>query len=326
MSQRLGGSLRRKVSETETQLLALHEAKLAAISGNAFSSAKELKAEIRAVYGERDRLELLVKRLHSLSFVNSQDLAKMKTQQQQLKLELEARQAQHEVTLKENVVKYIELLEDRLHSCGCRPLQHIWEADLEACHLLLRGIQLRTPFCGGADPATVVLPNPQPATKQEADLQECAMLTALGALVPRGQPTELRVHQAWPVLLTIFIFRTMKKLEEFLFCMEDVHPEGDSGSEAAGLTADLTIELTDQCEEISDRLLILEDDLQTAIQNKDQDLTQSLEQEVREVKATLHTMLTQLNDEEAEEEKDNEIMEEEEEEEEDQYFSDSWEI
>lgn len=35
MSQRLGSSLRRKVSETETQLLALHEAKLAAISGSA---------------------------------------------------------------------------------------------------------------------------------------------------------------------------------------------------------------------------------------------------------------------------------------------------
>lgn len=34
MSQRLGSSLRRKVSETETQLLALQEAKLAAISGN----------------------------------------------------------------------------------------------------------------------------------------------------------------------------------------------------------------------------------------------------------------------------------------------------
>ncbi|KAM9412607.1 disrupted in schizophrenia 1 protein isoform 1-T1 [Salvelinus alpinus] len=180
MSQRLGGSLRRKVSETETQLLALHEAKLAAISGNAFSSAKELKAEMRAVYRERDRLELLVKRLHSLSFGNSQDLAKMKTQQQQLKLELEDRQAQHERTQKENVVKYIELLEDRLHSCGCPPLQRIWEADLEACHLLLRGIQLRTPFCSGPDPATVVLPSPQPATKQEADLQECAMLTALG--------------------------------------------------------------------------------------------------------------------------------------------------
>uniref|UniRef100_A0A674C322 DISC1 scaffold protein n=1 Tax=Salmo trutta TaxID=8032 RepID=A0A674C322_SALTR len=300
MSQRLGGSLRRKVSETETQLLALHEAKLAAISGNAFSSAKELKAEMRAVYGERDRLELLVKRLHRLSFGNSQDLAKMKTQQQQLKLELEARQAQHERTLKENIVKYIELLEDRLHSCGCPPLQRIWEADLEACHLLLRGIQLRTPFCGGPAPATVVLPNPQLATKKEADLQECAMLTALGG---RWCPEA--------------------NLQNSEFTKED------SGSEAAELTADVTIELTDQCEEISDRLLVLEDDLQRAILNKDQDLTQSLEQEVRVVKATLHTMLTQLSEEE-EEEKDNEIMEEEneeeEEEEEDQYFSDSWEI
>ncbi|KAK2824080.1 hypothetical protein Q5P01_021255 [Channa striata] len=67
MSQRLGSSLRRKASETETQLLALHEAKLAAISGNDFSSAKELKAEMKAVYLERDRLEALAKRLHSLS-------------------------------------------------------------------------------------------------------------------------------------------------------------------------------------------------------------------------------------------------------------------
>lgn len=39
MSQRLGSSLRRKVSETETQLLALHEAKLAAISGTVKNSS-----------------------------------------------------------------------------------------------------------------------------------------------------------------------------------------------------------------------------------------------------------------------------------------------
>lgn len=44
MSQRLGSSLRRKVSETETQLLALHEAKLAAISGNiTVSPRRDLK-------------------------------------------------------------------------------------------------------------------------------------------------------------------------------------------------------------------------------------------------------------------------------------------
>ncbi|XP_034538177.1 disrupted in schizophrenia 1 protein [Notolabrus celidotus] len=98
MSQRLGSSLRRKVSETETQLLTLHEAKLAAISGNDFSSAKELKAEMKAVYLERDRLEALAKRLHSLSAGSSQELGRMKEQRQQLRQELEQREARHAST------------------------------------------------------------------------------------------------------------------------------------------------------------------------------------------------------------------------------------
>lgn len=138
MSQRLGSSLRRKVSETETQLLALHEAQLAAISGSAalatfvsliyppepalpsrkrcgmgcwgksltrsrgepgagndFSSAKELKAEMKAVYQERDRLEALAKRLRSLSLGSSQELVRMKEQRQQLREELEQKEARH---------------------------------------------------------------------------------------------------------------------------------------------------------------------------------------------------------------------------------------
>lgn len=70
-----------------------------------------------------------------------------------------------------------------LRSCGCPGLERIWEADLEACHLFLRGLQLRTPSCGGADaedlpPAQVYLPN-QPPTKEEEE-EDCAMLTALG--------------------------------------------------------------------------------------------------------------------------------------------------
>ncbi|KAM7409040.1 hypothetical protein PAMA_002652 [Pampus argenteus] len=105
MSQTLGSSLRRKVSETETQLLTLHEAKLAAISGNDFSSAKELKAEMKAVYLERDRLEALAKRLHSLSSGSSQELARMKEQQQQLRQELEQREAQHGESLRPDCIK-----------------------------------------------------------------------------------------------------------------------------------------------------------------------------------------------------------------------------
>ncbi|KAI4812821.1 hypothetical protein KUCAC02_024188 [Chaenocephalus aceratus] len=254
MSQRLGSSLRRKVSETETQLLALHEAKLAAISGNDFSSAKEMKAEMKAVYLERERLDALAKRLHSLSSGSSQELARMKEQRQQFRQELEQREAQHESRLKENTTEYIRLLEDRLQSCGCPGLERIWEADLEACHLFLRVLQLRTPSCSGGDmedlPTAEVYPPNQPSSKEEED---CAMLTALGG--------------RWCPEANLQNSEFTKKLEEFLFCMEDIHPE-DEGSEAA--------DLTERCELISDRLMTLEDELQTAILNRDQAFTHIL--------------------------------------------------
>ena len=68
-----------------------------------------------------------------------------------------------------------------LYSCGCPGLERIWEADLEACHLFLRGLQLRTPSCSGGDiddlPTAALYPPTQPCTKEEED---CAMLTALG--------------------------------------------------------------------------------------------------------------------------------------------------
>ncbi|XP_068597383.1 disrupted in schizophrenia 1 protein [Brachionichthys hirsutus] len=318
MGQRLGSSLRRKVSETETQLLALHEAKLAAVSGNDFSSAKELKAEMEAVFLEKDRLEALAKRLHSLSSGSSQELARMKEQRQELRQELQQEEAQHESRLKANTTKYMKLLEDRLHSCGCPGLERIWEADLEACHLFLRGLQLQTPSCNGADidvlPVAAVYLPPQPCTKEE-DEEDCAMLTALGG--------------CWCPEANLQNSEFTKKLEEFLFCMEDNHPEdGCSEAEAA--------DLTERCELIGDRLMTLEDELHTAILSQDQPLTRSLEKEVREVKATLQTMLAQLKGEEDEEEEDvsevedDDLMkngtEEEEEEEEDQYFSDSWDI
>lgn len=66
-------------------------------------------------------------------------------------------------------------------SCGCPGLEWLWEADLEACHLFLRGLQLRAPSCSGADAEEIataaVYPSTQVCTKEEED---CAMLTALG--------------------------------------------------------------------------------------------------------------------------------------------------
>ncbi|CAM4728021.1 unnamed protein product [Leuciscus chuanchicus] len=251
MGQRLSGRVRRKVSESEAQLLVLHEAKLSAISGNDFSSAKELKAEIRSVYGERDRLEALVKKLQALSTGSGLDLTRMKEQHNHIKLELQEREAQYERSVRGNTLKYIELLEDRLHSCGCPVLEHIWEADLEACHLLLKGLD--QPSVSEAEdlPST---PGPGPdvllITEEEAD---CAMLTALGG---RWCPEADLQHSEFT-----------KKLEEFLFCLEDESPEDLCGE---------TSELTERCELISNRLHYLEDQLQSAIDNHDKDHTHIL--------------------------------------------------
>ncbi|XP_016096748.1 disrupted in schizophrenia 1 protein-like isoform X2 [Sinocyclocheilus grahami] len=223
MSQRLGSRLRRKVSESETQLLALHEAKLAAISGNDFSSAKELKAEIRSAYGERDRLEglerKLERKLKTLRTGSGRDLSRMKEQHNQIKLELQEREAQYECSLKENTLKYIELLEDRLHSCGSPALEHIWEADLEACHLLLKGLDQRTSSISESDDLPSIPGSGSdvlPVTKEEAD---CAMLTALGG---RWCPEADLQHSEFT-----------KKLEEFLFCLEDTSPEVSDGLRSA---------------------------------------------------------------------------------------------
>ncbi|XP_016382675.1 disrupted in schizophrenia 1 protein-like isoform X2 [Sinocyclocheilus rhinocerous] len=82
-----------------------------------------------------------------------------------------------------------------------------------------------------------------------------------------------------------------------------------------------TTELTERCELISERLHYLEEQLQTAIEQHDMDLTLSLEKEVQEVKAALQAMLSQLKEEEEEDEEKYCDVEEEE-----HYFSDSWEI
>ncbi|KAJ8250721.1 hypothetical protein COCON_G00226430 [Conger conger] len=220
MSQRVGGGLRRRVSVSEAQLLALQEAKLAAISG---TCRKALQAELKVLHGERERLEGLASRLQALSSGTSRELARMKSQHCLLRQDLQQRQAQYESTQRENTLKYIELLEDKLHSCGNSVLERVWEADLEA------------------PPPE---PRPEPRPKQE---QDCAMLTALGG--------------RWCSETGLQHSEFTKKLEEFLFCMEDSQDPCD-------LAAEVT-EVMERCELIGRRLETLEEQLQTAILDRD---------------------------------------------------------
>ncbi|KAL4641346.1 disrupted in schizophrenia 1 protein [Arapaima gigas] len=310
MSQRLGGSLRRKVNESETQLLALHEAKMAAISGNDFSSAKQLKAEMKSLHGERERLEGLLKKLQVLSAGNSQELVRMKEEHLSVKQELERREVQFERTLRENAEKYIELLEDRLHSCGNPAVERVWEADLEACHLLLRGLRLLAPSCCGPE-AEQEPPEAEAQTQVPSCIQQapdCAMLTALGG---RWCPEANLQHSEFT-----------KKLEEFLFCMEDNQPE-DACSDS--------VDITEQCDAIGLKLQSLEERLQAAMLSRDRALAHilpqsSLQQEVQDVKTTLQAMLEQLNPKEDDEGREEMAEKHGDGDDEDPYFSDSWEI
>ncbi|XP_078213451.1 disrupted in schizophrenia 1 protein isoform X3 [Callithrix jacchus] len=142
MSEKFCSTLRRKVNDIETQLPALLEAKMHAISGNHFCTAKDLTEEIRSLTSEREGLEGLLSKLLVLSSRNVKKLGSVKEDYDRLRRELEHQEAAYEKSVKENTVKYMKTLEDKLCSCKCPLLGKVWEADLEACRLLIQRLQL----------------------------------------------------------------------------------------------------------------------------------------------------------------------------------------
>uniref|UniRef100_A0A452TJR8 DISC1 scaffold protein n=1 Tax=Ursus maritimus TaxID=29073 RepID=A0A452TJR8_URSMA len=108
MSEKLSSTLRKKVNDIETQLPALLEAKMLAISGNHFSTAKELTEEIRSLTSEKEGLEGLLDKLRVLSSRN----------------------------LDQGETAY-----GKYYTCPL--LRKVWGADLEACRLLIQSLQLQ---------------------------------------------------------------------------------------------------------------------------------------------------------------------------------------
>ncbi|EOA97855.1 Disrupted in schizophrenia 1 protein [Anas platyrhynchos] len=88
-SQKLCSTLRRKVSDIETQLPALLEAKMLAVSGSNFGTAKDLTEEIRSLTSEKEGLEGLLNELQVLSARNIRKLERIKDDYNRLKQELE---------------------------------------------------------------------------------------------------------------------------------------------------------------------------------------------------------------------------------------------
>uniref|UniRef100_A0A803SSZ8 DISC1 scaffold protein n=1 Tax=Anolis carolinensis TaxID=28377 RepID=A0A803SSZ8_ANOCA len=142
-SQKLCSTFRRKMSDIETQLPVLLEAKMLAVSGGNFCIAKDLTEEIKSLTAERERLEELLKEWLTLSAKNVHKLERMKESHRRVKEEVEQQESTFEMALKENAVKYMEILEAKLQSCESQLLERLWEVDIEACQLLIQGFQLK---------------------------------------------------------------------------------------------------------------------------------------------------------------------------------------
>ncbi|XP_009950243.1 PREDICTED: LOW QUALITY PROTEIN: disrupted in schizophrenia 1 protein, partial [Leptosomus discolor] len=254
-SQKLCSTLRRKVSDIETQLPALLEAKMLAVSGNNFGTAKDLTEEIRSLTYEKEGLEGLLNELLVLSAKNVRKLERIKGDYSRLKQELEQGEAAFVTSVKENAEKYMEMLEDKLHSCRSQLLQRVWEADLEACQLLIRGFQLKETSCcvfeeeeDQMDDMETTTDGPSDSEKRKGGLKGTDWGT-----VPCPKHSEL-------------------KEEFFIF----------------------SAELGEKCEAISEKLVHLEDQLQTSACRVDEGLAQALQREIQVVKETLQTVLVQL--------------------------------
>ncbi|XP_064014599.1 disrupted in schizophrenia 1 protein isoform X2 [Pogoniulus pusillus] len=248
-SQKLCSTLRRKVSDIECQLPALLEARMLAVSGGNFGTAKDLTEEIRLLTSEKEGLEGLLSELLVLSARNIQKLERVKDDYTRLKQELEQGVAVFVASVKENAEKYIEILEDKLHSCGSQLLQRVWEADLEACQLLIQGLQLKESSCCAFE-------------EEENEMDEMEM-TADGPSDSEKRKKHFPKDREWDILPCPKHSELKKVTEDILF-----GAEGHLSEEFFLFSA----ELGGKCEAISEKLVHLEDQLQTSACRVDEEV------------------------------------------------------
>ncbi|XP_075833799.1 disrupted in schizophrenia 1 protein isoform X1 [Microtus pennsylvanicus] len=109
--ERLCSSLRRRLSDLDTRLPQLLEAKMLAISGSHFCTAKELSEEIRALSSEREGLESLLGRLLALSSRSIRRLGSVKEDYARCSQDLALQEAAHKASVKAAAVKCMDMLE-----------------------------------------------------------------------------------------------------------------------------------------------------------------------------------------------------------------------
>ncbi|XP_057609334.1 disrupted in schizophrenia 1 protein [Chionomys nivalis] len=265
--ERLCSSLRRRLSDLDTRLPQLLDAKMLAISGSHFCTAKELSEEIRALSSEREGLESLLGRLLALSSRSIRRLGSVKEDYARCSQDLALQEATHKASVKAAALKHMEVLEGWLRSCRCPLLVRVWEADLEACQLLVQSLWLQEAGSGL-----------HAEDEKQVDSAGEATWTASLAFHPRPHPEE-------------------EKTPSQVSCERNTHsaplPHGAGGQQKEESHI-ISAEVGEKCEAIGVRLLHLEDQLHRAIHSPDEALFQSLQGELQMVKETLQAMILQL--------------------------------
>ncbi|XP_026560977.1 disrupted in schizophrenia 1 protein [Pseudonaja textilis] len=266
-NQTLCSTLRKKERHIEIQLSALLKTKMLAASGGNFCTAKDLAEEIQLLTAERDRLKGLLNEWSTLNAKNIQKLERTKERYKELKEEMEQEEFVFEKKLKENTVKYMEVLEEKLQSCGrSHLLERVCEVDLEACQLLIHEFLLNKNGSYASE-------GKESQIEEIVDMED-ALLTSkweqsncfsVNSFKQKSfqHPLIGKKHQSTPCRLK----------EEF-----DM----------------LSTEFKEKCERISKKLVFLEEQLQLAACSYDEDLVQFLQREIQMVKETLQAMLVQL--------------------------------
>ncbi|KAJ7396187.1 disrupted in schizophrenia 1 protein-like [Pitangus sulphuratus] len=145
-------------------------------------------------------------------------------------------------SVKENAEKYMEILEDKLHSCGSQLLQRVWEADLEACQLLIQGFQLKETSCCVFE-------------EEENLMQEMEMTADDPPDSEKRKEGHFLKSAEWGTV-------SCHRHSELKKGMEDISfgTEGHLSEEFFIFSA----ELGEKCEAISEKLVHLEDQLQSS--------------------------------------------------------------
>ncbi|XP_059501540.1 disrupted in schizophrenia 1 protein [Stegostoma tigrinum] len=286
-SQKQCSKLSRKASDIEMQLPVLSEAKMLAISGHEFSTANALAEEIKSLTSKKIGLQELISDLQDFSIKKAEQFETIREEYNSLRAQLEQRENLFEKNLKENIIKYMKALQDKLYNCGNQVLAKVWEADLEACQLFVKSLQLqegsscgpeREEFQGNEDSSAI-----EDASIEVKDTKDAAFLSKQDWCVKQRSVPDENGTDLSKVTIKI-LFQIVK----------------DTQSEITYKDSAVDIEL--QCETISHKLLYLEDQLHTAMNSHDKSLIQHLQRQIQMIKETLQAMLKHLLPVEEEEE------------------------